>query len=335
MAAPDPLSSHRRPGPHSLPGFVEFQHPKLVAEPPQGGQWLHEIKFDGYRFQARVERGHVTLFTRRGHDWTDKLPELAGDLITLPDCILDGELCYLDRSGKPAFSGLRSAMGRRQTRGLVFYGFDVLWRGRDDLRPVPLRDRKEVLDQLLSPLAGDRVRLVEAFPLGGPALLQSACNIGVEGIVSKRRDARYASGRGDTWLKAKCHLAQEFVIGGWVQEAGRHFKGILVGVQGPKGLTYVGALERGFAAAPDLARRLKLLETPINPFQAGDPPRSHVHWVKPQLVCQAEFQEWTASGKIRHASFRGLRDDKAPREVRRETIGDDGSDEPFRPSPEA
>jgi bifunctional non-homologous end joining protein LigD len=305
-----------------LPGFVEFQHPQLVAEPPSGAHWLHEIKFDGYRFQARIESGGVTLFTRRGHDWTDKLPELAADLSDLRDGILDGELCYLDPTGKPTFSGLRSAMGKGQTAGLVFYAFDILWRGQDDLRPFPLRDRKEILETVLAPIAGDRVRLVEAFPTGGATLLKSACNIGVEGIVSKRRDARYQPGRGDTWVKAKCKLAQEFVIGGWVQEAGRHFKGILVGVQGPKGLTYVGALERGFSAAPDLARRLQPLETKANPFKAGDPPRSHVRWVEPRLVCQAEFQEWTASGKIRHASFRGLRDDKAADEVRREVAGD-------------
>lgn len=305
-----------------LPGFVEFQHPQLVAEPPSGERWIHEIKFDGYRFQARVESGGVTLFTRRGHDWTDKLPELAADLSELRDCILDGEVCYLDAQGKPTFSGLRSAMGKGQTGGLVFYVFDILWRGQDDLRPFPLRDRKEILETVVEPIAGDRVRQVEAFPMGGATLLKSACNIGVEGVVSKRRDARYQPGRSDAWVKAKCTLAQEFVIGGWVQEAGRHFKGVLVGVQGPKGLTYVGTLERGFLAAPDLARRLQPLESKSNPFKAGEPPRGHVRWVEPQLVCQAEFQEWTASGKIRHASFRGLRDDKVADEVRREVASD-------------
>jgi len=301
-----------------LPGFLELQHPQLVAEPPTGAHWLHEIKFDGYRFQARVETGGVTLFTRRGNDWTDQLPELAADLSGLPDVILDGELCFLDEHGRPRFSGLRSAMGKRRTSGLVFFCFDILWRGQDDLRPFPLRDRKEILDKVLAPIAGERVRIVDAFPSGGATLLQSACNIGVEGVVSKRRDARYQAGRGDSWVKAKCKLAQEFVIGGWEQEAGRHFKGVLVGVQGPKGLTYVGTLERGFSAAPDLAKRLAPLETRTNPFAAGGPPRAHVHWVEPRLVCQAEFQEWTASGKIRHASFRGLRDDKEVGDVRRE-----------------
>ena len=301
-----------------LPAFLDFQHPKLVAEPPSGARWLHEIKFDGYRFQARVETGDVTLFTRRGFDWTAKLPELAADLSGLRDCILDGEVCHLDAQGRPTFSGLRSAMGKGQTASLVFFCFDILWRGQDDLRPFALKDRKEILAGLIGPIAGQRVRLVDSFPTGGAALLKSACRIGLEGVVSKRRDSRYQAGRGDSWVKAKCKLAQEFVIGGWVQEAGRHFKGVLVGVQGPKGLTYVGTLERGFSAAPDLARRLAPLEITANPFRAGDPPRAHMRWVEPKLVAQAEFQEWTASGKIRHASFRGLRDDKDPAEVRRE-----------------
>lgn len=297
---------------------MEFQHPTLVSEPPSGPTWLHEIKFDGYRFQAREETGGVTLFTRRGFDWTEKLPELSAELSTLRDCILDGEVCFLDAAGQPRFSGLRSAIGRGATAGLVLFCFDILWRGADDLRSFRLSDRKEILANIVAPIAGERVRLVDCFQTGGATLLNSACRMGLEGVVSKRRDSRYQAGRRETWVKAKCKLGQEFVIGGWVQEAGRHFKGVLVGVHGPKGLTYVGSLEGGFAASPDLARRLAPLEASENPFSAGNPPRVHVHWVRPELVCQAEFQEWTPSGKIRHASLRGLRDDKGPRDVRRE-----------------
>lgn len=314
---PRPASSRQYVA-QPVPAFLEFQHPKLVDRPPSGAAWLHEIKFDGYRFQARVEGGRVTLFTRRGHDWTSRLPELASDLAGLPDAILDGELCFLGPDGQPAFSGLRAAMGKGKTAGLVYFAFDLLWRGQDDLRRFALKDRKAALASVLSPVAGDRVRLVESFEVGGAALLQSACQLGLEGIVSKRRDGRYAGGRTDAWVKAKCKLAQEVVIGGWVQEAGRHFKGVLAGVYGPRGLTYVGTLERGFSAAPDLRARLAELEGPVNPFAAGEPPRAHVRWVRPELVARAEFQEWTASGKIRHASFRGLRDDKDARDVVRE-----------------
>lgn len=310
--------SQRQYVPQPLPGFVEFQHPQLVRAPPNGPAWIHEIKFDGYRMQARVEAGQVTLFTRRGFDWTQKLPKLARELSACEDCILDGELCFIGPNGQPAFSGLRAAIGRGATDSLVFFAFDILWRGQNDLRRFALKDRKEALSDVLAPALGETVRLVDSFPSGGPTLLTSACRLGLEGIVSKRRDAPYTAGRGDSWVKSKCRLAQAFVIGGWVQEAGRHFKGVLVGVQGPKGLTYVGSLERGFSTEPGLLKRLQPLEAQTNPFKAGDPPRAHVRWVEPNLVAQAEFQEWTASGKIRHASFKGLRDDKDPREVRRE-----------------
>jgi bifunctional non-homologous end joining protein LigD len=302
-----------------MPGFLEFVHPKVVSEPPSGQAWLHEVKFDGYRFQARVEAGRATLYTRRGLDWTAKLPELAAELGRLGDCILDGELTFLGAEGKPTFSGLRSAIGKGETAGLAYQLFDVLWRGRDDVRSFALKDRKAILAGLLAPRASPRLRLVESFPTGGALLLASACRLGLEGVVSKRRDSRYVGGRSDTWVKALCKRGQEVVIGGWAQEAGRHFKGVLVGVQGPRGLTYVGTLERGFSAAPDLAERLAALESRTNPFAAGDPPRAHVRWVRPELVARTEFREWTASGKIRHASFRGLREDKDPAEVVRET----------------
>jgi bifunctional non-homologous end joining protein LigD len=310
--------SQRQYVPQPMPGLLDFQHPQLVAAPPSGPHWLHEIKFDGYRMQARIEAGGVTLFTRRGFDWTDRFPALAAALSACRDCILDGELCRLGPDGQPTFSGLREAIGRGRGDDLVLFAFDVLWRGQDDLRGFALRDRKAILAALARPALGERVRLVESFPVGGATLMASACQLGLEGIVSKRRDAPYRAGRGDGWVKAKCRQAQAFVIGGWVQEAGRHFKSLLVGVQGPEGLTYVGSLERGFAAAPDLLRRLEGLEVRQSPFAAGQPPRAHARWVRPELVVQAEFQEWTAAGKIRQASFKGLRDDKDPADVRRE-----------------
>jgi bifunctional non-homologous end joining protein LigD len=313
-----------------MPPFLEFQHARLVTEPPIGRAWLHEIKFDGYRMQLRIERGEAQLFTRRGHDWTHQLPELAEDAAELGfEGVLDGELCRLDARGQPTFSGLRAAIGRRATAPLVFFAFDVLWRGDTDLRSFQLKDRKAILAEALADAPSARLRAVEPLPAelapgsgnfgGGPALLAAACRLGLEGIVSKRRDSRYQAGRGETWVKPKCRLAQEFVIGGWTQEPGRHFKGLLVGVHEAGALRYVGSLERGFARTPGLLKRLQALAAPTSPFGRAGPSRTaEIHWVRPELVAQAEFQEWTASGMIRHASFVGLREDKEAAEVVRE-----------------
>lgn len=302
-----------------MPGFVDFQHPKLVAEPPTGAHWVHEIKFDGYRMQVRVERGLATIYTRNGHDWTDQLPELAEAAADIgEDVIIDGELCFLDARGQPTFSGLRSAIGKRKTAGLVFFAFDIIWRGDTSLRTFPLKDRKEILAGVLVD-GGPRIRIVEPLPGSGAALLQAACQMGLEGIVSKRRDAKYSAGKGESWVKSKCRQAQEFVIGGWTQEPGRAFKGVMVGVYEGSKLRYVGSLERGFAKTPGLLKRLEALAVEENPFALASPRKTReVNWVRPELVAQAEFQEWTASGAIRHASFIGLRDDKAAIEVVRE-----------------
>ncbi|WP_374468387.1 non-homologous end-joining DNA ligase [Phenylobacterium sp.] len=307
-----------------MPRFLEFQHARLVAEPPTGRAWLHEIKLDGYRMQVRVERGEAQVFTRRGHDWTHLLPELAEDAAELGfEGVLDGELCFLDEGGKPTFSGLRAAIGRGRTAPLVFFAFDVLWRGDTDLRSFQLKDRKAILAEALADPPSARIRAVAPLPeaagAGGPALLAAACRLGLEGVVSKRRDSRYLAGRGETWVKAKCRLSQEFVIGGWTQEPGRHFKGLLVGVHEAGALRYVGSLERGFAKTPGLLKRLQALAAEKTPFALESPRKTaEVHWVRPELVAQAEFQEWTASGMIRHASFVGLREDKDASEVVRE-----------------
>jgi bifunctional non-homologous end joining protein LigD len=314
--------SQRQYVPQPIPEFLEFQHPKLVSAPPTGPQWLHEVKLDGYRLQIRTERGRATIRTRRGFDWTDKLPELAEAAGELPDGIVDGELCLLDKHGQPTFSGLRAAIGRRQTAPLVFFAFDALWRGQDDLRTFALQDRKAVLAQLLEGLDTARIRYVEPLPFDGPALMAAACRLQLEGIVSKRRLAKYVAGRSDAWVKAKCKLAQEFVVGGWVQEKGRRLKSLLLGVYQADKLVYVGSAEHGLSRlGRELEGRLAAIERRTRPFAAGSPPgptSPGVRWADPAIVVEVEFQEWTASGKIRHASLQGVRDDKDPREIRRE-----------------
>ncbi len=304
-----------------MPDFLEFQHPRLVNEPPGGTAWIHEIKFDGYRLQARVEGGTARLFTRNGFDWTARFPELAADLSALPDGILDGELCALDDDGHPDFSRLRASISPGRTAGLVYFAFDLLWAGGEDLRPFALLTRKAELEKMLADAKSMRLRYVDHFEVGGSNLLLSACRMTLEGIVSKRRDATYKPGRSEVWLKSKCRPGQEVVIGGWVQEPGRAFKSLLVGVYDDGALRYAGSVKTGFGRGTErLLPRLRELETPATPFAAGDPPRKtrEIHWTRPELVANVEIAEWTASGKLRQSSFKGLRDDKQPRDVVRE-----------------
>jgi bifunctional non-homologous end joining protein LigD len=304
-----------------MPPFVEFQHPKLVAQPPTGGHWLHEIKFDGYRLQVRVQGGVVQIHTRNGHDWTAKFPELAADAGRLVDCILDGELCALDERGQPNFSALRAAISPGKTADLVFFAFDALWAPREDLRSYALPGRKAWLRKILDGAPSPRLRWVDHFETGGRALLTSACALELEGVVSKRRDSTYRGGRSDAWVKAKCRPSQEVVIGGWKQQPGRPFEALLVGVYEGGRLRYAGSVKTGFGrGASGLMSRLLALETDALPFAAGEPPRkaSDIHWTRPELVANVDIAEWTASGKLRQSSFKGLRDDKQPREVVRE-----------------
>lgn len=195
----------------SMPDFIAPQLCKTLTRPPSTDGWIHEIKFDGYRIQMRAQNGAVTLKTRKGLDWTAKWPAIAQSASALTHCIIDGEICALDENGAPDFAALQAALSVGKTDELVFFAFDLLFAGSKDLRDLPLTERKAKLEDLLSDLGGDPLlRFVEHFETGGDAVLKSACRLSLEGIVSKRADAPYRSGRTETWAKSKCRGAMKW-----------------------------------------------------------------------------------------------------------------------------
>ncbi len=213
------------------------------------GGWGHEIKFDGYRVQLRVAGGKATLKTRKGLDWTDKFTAIAREAAVLPDCIIDGEIVALDSNGAPDFAALQAALSEQETDNLIFFAFDLLLTGDADLRSKPLVERKAELQTLLDARGVGKdtlIRFVEHFETGGDAVLRSACRLSLEGIVSKRLDAPYRSGRTKSWTKAKCRAGHEVVIGGWTTTDGK-FRSLLVGVHRGDHSSMSAASERATA----------------------------------------------------------------------------------------
>ena len=312
----------------------------LVEAVPAGDEWLHEVKFDGYRLLAEVTGKTVHLWTRRGEDWSARLPWLAAALrerlgaaarrprargVAGPAALLDGELVHVDPDGVTRFQPLQRALADGVDAGLVYFAFDLLFLRGQDLRDMPLESRKRALAGLVPPEPEPgRVRLSEHVVGRGEPLFARACALGVEGVVSKRRDAPYRSGRLRDWLKVKCGRRQEVVVGGFTAARGgpREIGALLVGVYDDGGaLRYVGKVGTGFDhdEATRLRERLGALKTARSPFAARPPNAARATFVRPETIVEVRFAEWTRDGRLRQPVYEGVREDRDPREVRRET----------------
>lgn len=323
---PEPPRAQEIPGARrrAMPDAFSPQLATLVDAAPAGDEWLHEIKFDGYRMIARLERGKARFFSRNGHDWTGRFARQARELQQLPveEAMLEGEMVAMSPDGSTSFRQLQEILGNGRTGELVFQVFDLAWLDGFELAQAALADRKHALAQLLG-AAGfhneSTVRYSDHIRGNGPAFFEQACTLGLEGIISKRADARYSPGRSRTWLKVKCTQHAEFVVGGFTKPAGARsgFGSLLLGAFRDDRLVYAGRVGTGFSARQLEALHdvLKRGERKSSPFEGRVPDAANVHWVKPELVVEVEFTERTRDGRLRHPSFRGVREDRDPEDI--------------------
>jgi bifunctional non-homologous end joining protein LigD len=310
----------------TLPATFAPELATLVdAPPPNPADWIFELKFDGYRMLARIEGGAVSLITRNNNDWTAKLIPLRDALVKmkLPDGWYDGEIVVHDKNGKPDFGLLQLAFDGSNTTDIVYFLFDAPYLDGVDLRDVPLETRRAMLEKVLKKKGTDQVRFSAEFGNDPAELVVAACKIGLEGVIGKKRDSRYVSRRSPEWIKLKCGQRQEFVIAGYTDPQGSRtgIGALLLGTYDKDGiLQYAGNVGSGFnhATLGDLKEKLTPLETDTSPF----PPRTVAgrkhHWVKPVLVAEVSFSEWTSAGSVRHPVFQGLRLDKPAKGITRD-----------------
>ncbi|MFN2323586.1 MAG: DNA ligase D [Trueperaceae bacterium] len=315
------IEGARRAKPGDEPAL---QLASLADAAPTGDGWIHEIKYDGYRVLAHVEDGQVQLLTRNGHDWTERFPEIAAALGRLPVRIarLDGEIVAVRAGGVSSFGALQEALSSGATARLRFQVFDVLQLDDHDLRGVAQLARKEVLERIVArsaPVLGGLVRYTDHVVGQGPAFFEQACQMGLEGMISKRADAAYRTGRGTRWRKVKCTRREEFVVGGFTEPKGSRtgFGALLLGAFEGDALRYAGRVGTGFdeRALRRVTQRLEALARPTSPFAGDVPDARGATWTEPEVVVEVAFAERTRSGVLRHSTFEGVREDKPAREV--------------------
>ncbi len=312
--------------PSELPATLSPQLATLAAgPPPDAADWLYEIKFDGYRMLVRIDASGARLITRNGHDWTSKLPALQRALedLVLPAGWYDGEVVCPNEQGVPDFGALQQAFESQRTGDVVLYLFDVPYAVGHDLRGAPLQARRSFLKGLLEATRSDHIRFSEEFEAAAHSVLASACKLGLEGIIAKRRSGTYRSARSADWVKLKCSQRQEFVIGGYTAPQGARsgFGALLLGVHDAQGvLRYAGDVGSGFSQKnlAELSSKLDTRKRSTSPFAGDARIDGKPTWVEPAWVAEVSFGEWTRAGRIRHAVFRGLRDDKDASTVVRE-----------------
>jgi bifunctional non-homologous end joining protein LigD len=320
------MSTAHRLERRQLPARMQPMLATLVKRAPAGTGWLHEIKYDGYRMLSRIEDGEARIFSRNGKEWTAQLAGIAKELgaLDVSNAWLDGELVVMDARGRSSFQALQNGLAGPRARDLTLMLFDVMYLDGTDLRHRPLRDRKRELHKIVA-RGSAHVRVGPEVSGSGTEFFRQSCALSLEGAISKRVDSPYRSGeRSADWVKVKCTRRQEMVVGGYTDPQGprRGFGALLLGVYEGRELRYSGRVGTGFddAMLAELSEKLRRLERAEPPF--ANPPRgadaNGVHWVKPELVAEVEFTEWSEDGALRHPSFTGLRMDKKAKDVVRE-----------------
>lgn len=326
MNRPRPQTTGRKRALGAAGLRYEPQLATLVDAAPTGDHWLHEVKYDGYRIGCLVQDGTATFTSRNGNDWTPKFASIAGVCakLAVDSALLDGEMTIVLPDGRTSFQALQNSFSSRSSAGLIYFVFDLLFLNGVDLRSEPLATRKALLKRLI-PHKGP-LKYSEELKGDGPTVLEQACKLGLEGIVSKREDRPHRARRGPEWLKCKCAHRQELVVGGFTEPSGSRagIGALLLGYYEGKQLRFAGKVGtgRGLTAAylTKLRTSLEAIASAQCPFAERPPSRAlkGVHWVKPVRVVEVSFSEWTSGGSVRHPSLLGFRDDKSAAGVTRE-----------------